>query len=70
MTIQTRDAALALDHADALAPLRSQFALPDGVIYLDGNSLGAAPAASAARAQTVIRDEWARDLIGSWNSAG
>jgi len=70
MTIQTRDDALAFDRADILAPLRSQFALPDGVIYLDGNSLGAAPAASAARAQTVIRDEWARDLIGSWNSAG
>ena len=70
MTIQTREQALALDRDDALAPLRKQFALPAGVIYLDGNSLGAAPRACAARAQAVINDEWARDLIGSWNSAG
>ena len=70
MTIQTREQALAIDRDDALAPLRKQFALPEGVIYLDGNSLGAAPRACAARAQAVINDEWARDLIGSWNSAG
>jgi len=70
MTIQTREQALALDRDDALAPLREQFALPAGVIYLDGNSLGAAPRACAVRAQAVINDEWARDLIGSWNSAG
>ncbi|MCW5610769.1 MAG: kynureninase [Rubrivivax sp.] len=66
----TRDEALALDAADALAPLREQFALPPGLIYLDGNSLGVLPKATAARVQQVVRDEWGRDLIRSWNSAG
>jgi kynureninase len=70
MTLHTREDAIALDRDDALAPLRAQFSLPEGVIYLDGNSLGAAPAAAAARAQTVIQQEWAHDLIGSWNQAG
>ncbi len=66
----TRDDALAQDAADALAPLREQFSLPDGVIYLDGNSLGVLPKATAARIQQVLHDEWGRDLIRSWNSAG
>ena len=66
----TRDDALALDAADALAALREQFELPPGLIYLDGNSLGALPRATAARVQQVLRDEWGRDLIRSWNSAG
>ncbi|MEJ7804513.1 MAG: kynureninase [Telluria sp.] len=61
---------LAQDAADTLAPLRARFALPDGVIYLDGNSLGARPKAALARAQDVIAREWGNDLIGSWNSAG
>ncbi|MCB1333500.1 MAG: kynureninase [Roseivivax sp.] len=46
------------------------FDLPEGVIYLDGNSLGALPRAAAARAQTVILDEWGQSLIRAWNSAG
>jgi kynureninase len=66
----TRNDCLARDAADALAPLRELFALPDGVIYLDGNSLGARPKAALARAQDVIAREWGKDLIGSWNSAG
>ena len=66
----TRDDALALDAADPLAPLREQFALPDGVIYLDGNSLGVLPKATAARVQHVLTEEWGRDLIRSWNTAG
>jgi len=70
MMIKTREDALALDRDDPLAPLRSQFALPDGVIYLDGNSLGAQPRASAARAQQVIGAEWGEGLIRSWNTAG
>ncbi|KVV41051.1 kynureninase [Burkholderia ubonensis] len=68
--IKTREDALALDRDDPLAPLRDQFALPDGVIYLDGNSLGAQPRASAARAQQVIGAEWGDGLIRSWNTAG
>jgi kynureninase len=66
----SRDAALALDAADALAPLRERFDLPDGVIYLDGNSLGVLPRATPARVQQVVRDEWGRGLIRSWNTAG
>ncbi len=68
--MKTRDDALALDAADPLAPLREQFALPPGVIYLDGNSLGPLPKAAAARVQQVVHDEWGRDLIRSWNTAG
>jgi kynureninase len=66
----TRDDALALDAADALAPLRQQFTLPEGLIYLDGNSLGVLPAATAARVQQVVAEEWGQGLIGSWNAAG
>ena len=66
----TRDDALALDAADALAPLREQFSLPQGVIYLDGNSLGVLPRTAAARVQAVLLQEWGVDLIRSWNSAG
>lgn len=61
---------LALDADDPLAPLRRQFDLPDGVIYLDGNSLGVLPQATAARVQQVVAEEWGRDLIRSWNTAG
>jgi kynureninase len=65
-----RTDALALDAADTLAPLREQFALPEGVIYLDGNSLGVLPKTTAARVQQVVQQEWGVDLIRSWNSAG
>ncbi|NHZ37761.1 kynureninase [Massilia rubra] len=65
-----RNDCLALDAGDALAPLRQHFDLPDGLIYLDGNSLGARPRAALARAQDVIAREWGRDLITSWNTAG
>ena len=66
----TRSHCQALDDQDRLAPLRHQFALPQGVIYLDGNSLGARPVAALARAQQVIAEEWGNGLIRSWNSAG
>ena len=66
----TRDNALALDAADPLAPLRDQFCLPPGVIYLDGNSLGVLPRSTAARVQQVVTGEWGEGLIRSWNSAG
>ena len=70
MTDLTRDAALALDAADPLAPLRNQFHIPDGLIYLDGNSLGVLPRATPARVQQVVQQEWGQGLIGSWNAAG
>ena len=66
----TRSHCQTLDDQDLLAPLRQQFALPEGVIYLDGNSLGARPVAALARAQQVISEEWGNGLIRSWNSAG
>ncbi|MEP7298249.1 MAG: kynureninase [Burkholderiales bacterium] len=66
----TREDCLARDAADPLAPLRHEFALPEGVIYLDGNSLGALPKATATRVQQVTTDEWGTGLIRSWNTAG
>ena len=66
----TRQDCLALDAHDALAPLREQFSLPKGLVYLDGNSLGVLPKAAAARLQQVVTEEWGVGLIGSWNSAG
>ncbi|WP_314972032.1 kynureninase [Comamonas testosteroni] len=60
----------ALDAQDPLRALRERFALPQGVIYLDGNSLGAQPKAAAARAAEVVTQEWGQDLITSWNKAG
>jgi kynureninase len=59
----------ALDAADALAPYRDLFALPEGVIYLDGNSLGALPKETPARVARVMHEEWGTGLIRSWNSA-
>ena len=70
MTSLTRDHCLALDAADELAPLRELFDLPEGQIYLDGNSLGVLPRATAAKLRQVVADEWGRDLIQSWNKAG
>jgi kynureninase len=64
-----RAEAAALDAADALAPFRDRFALPEGVTYLDGNSLGALPKATAARLAQVATEEWGQGLIRSWNSA-
>ena len=62
------DHARTLDAADPLAHLRERFLLPDGVIYLDGNSLGALPKATPERIARAVEDEWGRGLIGSWNS--
>jgi kynureninase len=66
----TRAECVDLDLRDPLAEHRRAFALPDGVVYLDGNSLGALPVATPARLRRVIEDEWGRGLIGSWNDAG
>ena len=68
--MKTRQDCLALDGADALAPLRPLFDLPAGVIYLDGNSLGARPKSALIRARQVIAAEWGDGLIRSWNTAG
>jgi kynureninase len=66
----TRQAARALDAADPLASRREQFVLPDGVIYLDGNSFGALPAAVPGRLGSVVAGEWRRDLVRAWNTDG
>jgi kynureninase len=52
------------------ASLRAQFDLPDGMIYLDGNSLGPMPRAAAARVAQTITQEWGALLIAGWNKAG
>jgi kynureninase len=61
---------LARDADDRLRNLRERFVLPEGLLYLDGNSLGPMPRAAVAAFSRTIEEEWARDLIKSWNSAG
>jgi kynureninase len=66
----TLDEVRALDDADRLRGFRDRFVLPDGVIYLDGNSLGALPRAAIARQREMVEEEWGSELIRSWNSRG
>lgn len=49
---------------------RAAFQLPDGMTYLDGNSLGPMPRAAADRVATMMADEWSQMLITGWNRAG
>lgn len=63
----TRQDAEALDAADPLAAYRDLFALPKGVIYLDGNSLGCLPKATIAASADVMQRAWGQRLIRSWN---
>jgi kynureninase len=58
------------DAIDSLAFARERFSVPDGLTYLDGNSLGALPVATPARVEELIRREWGDDLISSWNKHG
>ncbi len=58
------------DAKDPLGAFRDEFILPQGVIYLDGNSLGAMPKAAMARSQELVSQEWGQDLITSWNRHG
>ena len=69
MTITRNDAA-SPDRTDELAPFRERFVLPDGVIYLDGNSLGPLPRAAQARVAEVLEREWGQSLIRSWTEHG
>ena len=61
---------LNLDAQDPLRSLRTLFSIPEGTIYLDGNSLGVMPAATPARVADVVTREWGTDLIQSWNKNG
>lgn len=60
----------ALDAQDPLASLRDAFDLPEGVVYLDGNSLGALPHRVRSRLDAVVQEEWGRSLIASWDRHG
>lgn len=60
----------ALDRADPLAWCRDLFQLDPGLIYLDGNSLGAMPRAAVRRVGEVLSSEWGSGVVRSWNSAG
>ncbi len=69
----TRDAAAALDASDPLAGFRSRFTGTeddggDGLLYLDGNSLGRLPRDTPAALSRVVEEQWGRGLIGSWAS--
>jgi kynureninase len=66
----SRDLAAKLDAADPLASVRQRFTVPDKVIYLDGNSLGALPVSVPAAMDDAVRRQWGEDLIGSWNENG
>ncbi|GAA2210416.1 kynureninase [Nonomuraea monospora] len=65
-----RDQCLALDAADPLRAFKDEFVLPEGVIYLVGNSLGALPRRTAERVRRTVEDEWGAHLVGGWNHAG
>jgi kynureninase len=60
----------ALDRSDPLRPFRDRFHLPPGLVYLDGNSLGAMPKAAPERIARVVELEWGDDLIQSWTKHG
>jgi kynureninase len=66
----TRSLVQRLDDADVLAASREAFVLPDGVIYLCGNSLGALPRGAGERVRNTLDAEWGQGLVRSWNSAG
>lgn len=68
-TLITRQHCLLMDYQDPLASLRQEFDLPEGTIYLDGNSLGALPRRVVARMERAIAQEWGKGLIRSWNDA-
>ncbi len=66
----SRDACAALDAENPLRAARERFALPEGIIYLDGHSLGPATHGALARVEQAAKREWAEGLIRSWNTAG
>jgi kynureninase len=66
----TPDEARSHDAADPLAFARERFRLPRGIVYLDGNSLGALPATAPAALADTAERKWGEDLIASWNKHG
>jgi len=69
-SFQDREVAVSRDAASPLRGRREMFLVPDGTIYLDGNSLGALPSAVPARIADTVTREWGQGLIESWNTAG
>lgn len=67
---ESRAACLALDTADPLAAHRAEFDLPEGIIYLDGNSLGPLPRRTPGVVANVVAEQWGTDLITGWNRHG
>ena len=65
----TREQCVEADASDPLGAFRDRFQLPEGVIYLDGNSLGALPRHTLERVERTITQEWGQGLIRSWNDA-
>jgi kynureninase len=66
----TLEQARAHDAADSLRSCRDRFALPEGVVYLNGNSLGALPKDTPARVARLVQEQWGGTLIGAWNKHG
>ncbi len=66
----TPEEAQQLDESDPLAFARDRFSLPEGIIYLDGNSLGALPKAAPGKLVETAEAQWGEDLIASWNKHG
>ncbi len=64
-----RAACASRDAADSLASVRERFVIPDGLVYLDGNSLGALPAQTPGRLAAVVEAEWGQGLVRSWLDA-
>ncbi|MGF1427659.1 kynureninase [Kitasatospora sp. LaBMicrA B282] len=66
----SREQCLALDATDPLAAFRAEYLLPEGAVYLDGNSLGVLPARTPETVRRTVEQEWGQDLITSWNKHG
>lgn len=64
----TRDRCEVLDGSDPLQGMRDRFEVPEGLLYLDGNSLGVLPKAVPARLRDVVEREWGFGLVGSWDN--
>jgi kynureninase len=64
-----RTACADLDAADPLAGVRDRFVVPDGLVYLDGNSLGALPLQTPSRVAAAVEQEWGQGLVRSWMDA-
>jgi len=60
----------AMDRQDPLCVLKDMYQLPQEMVYLDGNSLGALPKTAQSRITQAIQHEWGNELIRSWNSSG